>query len=133
MFLDCDQSRVMTTGGVAADEDRAADVPAHPFERAPAILQADRKHMLRREPVARGDEGDAGRVEGRRHEAHPFLVAGGPAAAVPEKQHRSMRLRWLEDREPLVRVGSECFLAKGNAGAAAPTLRAVSLARFRKR
>src|SRR5688572_12714918 len=99
----------MSASGVPAYEDASADALQHPSERGCAVLEANREGMLRGEPITRGDESDAGRAEGRRHEPHPLLVAGGPAAAVPEKKHPSIGLCWLEEGEPLVRVGSERF------------------------
>src|SRR5205823_5078205 len=96
-------------------------------------VEACGKEVPQREPVARRDEGDARCGKGRRHEAEPFLVARGPAAAVPEEQHAPVRLLRLEDGEALIGIGAVALLAERNAFAALPAFGAIGLTRFRQR
>ena len=102
----------MAAGGMAADEQagrvagQLADVIVNPFQPAHAVVQPGGEDMSRGQPVADADEADAGPVEYRRHECHPFLVTAGPAAAVDHDEHVAVRVRRREIEHALVGVGA---------------------------
>src|SRR5678815_3105947 len=109
------------------------DIAPDPIDGTNAVIDGSGKHMLWRQPVASGHERHTGVVECRRHEQHPFLVAGRPPATMPEQQHASIGAGCADDCDALIGIDTECKFLDCNARRSAPALRAVHLAGLRQR
>src|SRR5678809_674180 len=81
-----------------------------PIDDADAVIDGGGKLVLWRQPVASGQERHTGVGECRRHEQHPFLVAGRPPAAMPEQEHASIGAGGADDCDALIGIGTKCCL-----------------------
>jgi len=119
------------TSRVSTDEDfsnvttTAAEVGRHPLDRINAIIECIRKEVLRSQSIPRRDKRDARRSERRGHKSKPLLVAGRPAAPVPEQQDASVRIFRIEYQQPLVIVSTKRMLGADNSGTTPPAFDAV--------
>ena len=104
------EAGLVAAGGVAGYEQvgriagQLVDVVVNPSQPTHGVIQSGREDMGRGQPVTDADEADAGPVEYRRHERHPFLVAAGPAAAVDHDEYVAVGCRGREIEHALVGV-----------------------------
>ena len=125
----------MTAGGMSANEQLlritadVADMRGDPVQCCGAVIQSGREQLLGCQPITGADHGYASRIQWRRHETHPLLVAAGPAATMPEQQYSAIGLCRRVNQQPLTDMALldiGMFFAD-DAGAALPAAVGIAL------